>query len=262
MILFENVTQRFGEQPPALVDVSFVIEPGEFIFVLGESGAGKSTVMRLLTGELKPSSGKVEFLGKNIGSLKTKQLPALRRDLAVVFQDFKLLSDRTVEENIAIGLEILGKPEAEIRSRISDLLELVSLQGKERSFPSQLSGGEQQRVSIARALATGPRMIFADEPTGNLDWESSVSVARLLEKIAELGTTVMMATHNLPLVRLLKKRELHLHKGALVKDSAKEEKSPQKEEKPAERLTKAGEHKEEHHSKGVEKVHKKGKKHE
>lgn len=219
MILFENVTKRFGDNQPTLVDVSFQVEPGEFVFVLGESGAGKTTLMRLLTGELKPTAGKVEFLGKNIGSLAKRFLPKHRRELAVVFQDYKLLADRTVAENIAIGLEILGKSNEEIRSRITDLLELVSLQGKEHVFPSQLSGGEMQRVSIARALAVAPKMIFADEPTGNLDWESSVSIVRLLERIAELGTTVMMASHNLPLVRLLKKRELHLHKGALIKDT-------------------------------------------
>ena len=258
MILFENVTKRFGENPPTLVDVSFSMKPGEFAFLMGESGAGKTTIMRLLTGELRASSGKVEFAGKDISKLKGKHLPLHRRDVAVVFQDYKLIQDRTVFENIALGLEILGKKEEEIKSRVKDLLELVSLQEKEHAFPSQLSGGEMQRVSIARALAMGPKMIFADEPTGNLDWENSVSIARLLDKISQLGTTILMATHNLELVRMLEKRELHLHKGSLLKDteaiiSKVVKQAMHQDHKRSEKDSETHEH---------EKVQKKGKKHE
>ncbi len=223
MIVFTNVTKQFPTGQVALDDVSFEIEPGEFIFLVGESGAGKTTIMRLLTKEMSPTQGAVSFLEKNLSQLKKKAVPYLRREISVVFQDYKLLPDRTVEENIRLPLEIAGKTVEEMKQRVHDLLELVGLTEKKLHFPVQLSGGEAQRVSIARALAIGPKVLFADEPTGNLDHESAISIGKLLHKIHELGTTVIMATHNMDLVKLLKKREIHLHKGKVVKDTKHKE---------------------------------------
>jgi len=231
MIEFNRVTKQYPTGQAALSDVSFVIEPGEFVFFVGPTGAGKTTIMKLLTRELVPTEGMVAVLGENLQNIKKSAVPKLRREVSVVFQDYKLLPDRTVAENISLPLEIANKTEDEIKSRVADLLELVNLSGKELYFPVQLSGGEAQRVSIARALAVGPKVLFADEPTGNLDHESAIAIAKLLDKIHQLGTTVLMATHNLDLLKLLKKRELHLDKGKLVKDTkATKEKSPKERE--------------------------------
>lgn len=224
MIVFTNVTKQFPTGQVALDDVSFEIEPGEFIFLVGESGAGKTTIMRLLTKEMSPTQGAISFLEKNLTQLKKKAIPYLRREISVVFQDYKLLPDRTVEENIRLPLEIAGKSIVEMKQRVHDLLELVGLTDKKLHFPVQLSGGEAQRVSIARALAIGPKVLFADEPTGNLDHESSIAIGKLLHKIHELGTTVIMATHNMDVLKLLKKREIHLHKGKIIKDTKHKEK--------------------------------------
>ncbi|HAV15368.1 MAG TPA: cell division ATP-binding protein FtsE [Candidatus Pacebacteria bacterium] len=221
MIQFVNVTKSFPTGNVALDDVSFDVEPGEFVFIVGESGAGKTTLMRLLTKDMDPSQGEVFVEGKNLSKLKHRDVPQLRRNVAVVFQDYKLLPEKTVAENIALALDIIGKGEKEIVSRIDDLLKLVGLEDKKLFFPRQLSGGEAQKVSIARALAIGPKVLFADEPTGNLDHESGMMIAKLLEKIHELGTTILMATHNLDIVKALKKREIHLHKGKLIKDTKK-----------------------------------------
>ena len=221
MIQFVNVTKSFPTGNVALDDVSFDVDPGEFVFIVGESGAGKTTLMRLLTKDMDPSQGEVFVEGKNLSKLKHRDVPQLRRNVAVVFQDYKLLPEKTVAENIALALDIIGKGEKEIVSRIDDLLKLVGLEDKKLFFPRQLSGGEAQKVSIARALAIGPKVLFADEPTGNLDHESAMMIAKLLEKIHELGTTILMATHNLDIVKALKKREIHLHKGKLIKDTKK-----------------------------------------
>ena len=221
MIQFVNVTKSFPTGNVALDDVSFDVDPGEFVFIVGESGAGKTTLMRLLTKDMDPSQGEVFVEGKNLSKLKHRDVPQLRRNVAVVFQDYKLLPEKTVAENIALALDIIGKGEKEIVSRIDDLLKLVGLEDKKLFFPRQLSGGEAQKVSIARALAIGPKVLFADEPTGNLDHESAMMIAKLLEKIHELGTTILMATHNLDVVKTLKKREIHLHKGKLIKDTKK-----------------------------------------
>ena len=212
MIEFNQVTKHYPTGQTALSEVTFQIKEGELVLFTGESGAGKTTIMRMLIHDLFPTSGEVKFLDKNISRLKGKQIVQLRRDISVVFQDYKLLLDLTIAENIGLPLEIKGMKSSEIRSRVGDLLELVGLQGKEDFFPSQLSGGEAQRVSIARALAVGPKLLFADEPTGNLDHETSLSIAKLLKKIHELGTTICMATHNLDLMKVLKGREIHLNK--------------------------------------------------
>jgi len=252
MIVFTNVTKQFPTGQVALDDVSFEVEPGEFVFLVGESGAGKTTIMRLLTKEMSPTQGVVSFLQKNLAELKKHAIPYLRREVSVVFQDYKLLPDRTVEENIRLPLEIAGKTAAEMKQRVDDLLDLVGLAEKKLHFPVQLSGGEAQRVSIARALAIGPKVVFADEPTGNLDHESSLIIGKLLHKIHELGTTVIMATHNMDVVRALKKREIHLHKGKIVKDTKKKEHPHHKEEKVEHTQTdKKEEKKEEDHGKAI-----------
>jgi cell division transport system ATP-binding protein len=219
MIVFINVTKTFPTGQTALSDISFEIGEGEFVFFVGESGAGKTTIMRLMTHDMSATSGKIMVLGQDLSKLRGSQLPQLRRNVSVIFQDYKLFGDRTVAENIALALEIVGMKKQEIQSRVKDLLQLVGLEEKELYFPRQLSGGEAQRVSIARALAIGPKVIFADEPTGNLDHESSMQIARLFEKINSLGTTILMATHNLDIVKALKKREIHLHKGKLITDT-------------------------------------------
>ncbi len=234
MIEFTRVTKTYPTGQSALSDVSFVIEPGEFVFFVGASGAGKTTIMRLLTRQTTLTEGEILFFGQNLGTLNSKTIPKLRREVSVVFQDYKLLPDRTVAENINLPLEIAGKTKEEIASRLQDLLELVSLQDKEHFFPVQLSGGEAQRVSIARALAIGPKVLFADEPTGNLDHDSAVSIAKLLNKIHELGTTILMATHNLDLVKLLKKREIHMNQGRIIKDTKQKKAAEKHEEKKEE----------------------------
>jgi cell division transport system ATP-binding protein len=238
MIKFSTVTKSYPTGQVALEDVSFVIEPGEFVFLTGESGAGKTTVMRLLTRETVPTQGEIEFMGASLGKLKSSEIPKHRREVAVVFQDYKLLPDRTIAENIALPLEIAGKKLSEIGSRVTDLLKLVGLEGREAYFPVQLSGGEAQRVGIARALALGPRVIFADEPTGNLDHDHAMSVAKLLDTIHQLGTTIIMATHNLDIVKALKKREIHLHQGKVIKDTGKKEKVVIHKEEKSEKLEK------------------------
>lgn len=230
MIEFTQVTKTYPTGQSALSDVSFVIEPGEFVFFVGESGAGKTTIMRLLTRQTNSTAGEILFFGQNLGTLNSKAIPKLRREISVVFQDYKLLPDRTVAENISLPLEIADKSKEEIASRLKDLLDLVSLQDKEHFFPVQLSGGEAQRVSIARALAIGPKVLFADEPTGNLDHDSAISVAKLLNKIHELGTTILMATHNLDLVKLLKKREIHMSRGKITKDTKQKKVAEKKNE--------------------------------
>lgn len=226
MVSFTNVKKRYGDQV-IFEDVSFSIDPGEFVFVIGKSGSGKTTLMRMLTQQTVPDEGTIIVENVQIGDLSKKQIQDLRRLVGVIYQDYKLLTDRTVGENIALGLEIIGKSKEEIDSRVKDLLSLIGLADKEHVFPTQLSGGEAQRVCIARALATAPRMLFADEPTGNLDEETAQSIVRLLAKINELGTTILMATHNHALVDKLEKRVLSLEKGKAVE---KRKNSTQKSE--------------------------------
>lgn len=232
MVSFVNVKKSFGSQI-VFDELSFSVNPGEFVFVIGKSGSGKTTLMRMLTQQVAPDEGTIIVEEVEIGKLRRKDVEDLRRKIGVIYQDYKLLSERTVAENIALGLEIIGKPKAEIDSRVSDLLNLIGLPEKGNVFPTQLSGGEAQRVCIARALATAPRMLFADEPTGNLDEETAHSIVRLLSKINELGTTVLMATHNQTLVDRLDKRTITLEKGKAV-EKGKRQPAANREQKEKE----------------------------
>jgi cell division transport system ATP-binding protein len=219
IITFETVTKQFGPSSFALQDVSFTINPGELVVITGHSGSGKTTLMRLITREYKPSSGEITFQNQPLSLIKSNQVHHHRRNIGVVFQDYRLLPELNVWENIALALKIINKSDQEIEERVTDLLELVRLPDKASLFPSQLSGGEAQRISIARALATAPSVIFADEPTGNLDPETSVEIARLLHKIHELGTTVLFATHDSDVLAHFKgERRLHLEHGKVITD--------------------------------------------
>lgn len=220
MLQFSNIQKTYGSRV-ILDDFSLTVEPGEFVFLIGKSGSGKTTLMRMLTQQVRPDSGSIIVDDIEVGKLRYHDTLTLRRMIGVIYQDYKLLSERTVAENIALGLEIIGKPKQEIESRVSDLLNLIGLSEKADVFPTQLSGGEAQRVCIARALATAPRVLFADEPTGNLDDETAHSIVRLLAKINELGTTILMATHNQSLVERLQKRVIALEQGKAVEKKEK-----------------------------------------
>jgi cell division transport system ATP-binding protein len=231
MITFSSVTKKFGSGNVALDNVSFHLEPGDFAIISGPSGSGKTTIMKLLIKDLLPTKGEISYKDFDLKDIKGSKLPEHRRKIGVVFQDYKLLPELNVWENIALPLSIMGKPVSEIESRVTDLLNLVSLTDKALMFPKQLSGGEAQRVSIARALATGPGLIFADEPTGNLDKDSSLSIIKLLKQINELGTTVLLATHDVVVLdELSKERLIKLDKGSLKSDSdPRKPKSKEKE---------------------------------
>lgn len=229
MIRFDKVTKQFTQDAYGVTDITFEIEPGEFVVLTGKSGAGKTTLMRLMTKEYVPSAGDIIFEDTNLNDISYGNVHLLRRRIGVVFQDYRLLPELNVWENIALPLSISGQPLAEIEERVTDLLRLINLPQKAYLFPSQLSGGEAQRVSIARALAVGPSVIFADEPTGNLDQETSESIARLLKKINQLGTTVFFATHDISVLELFKKdRHLHLENGKLVHDTHATKSKPAK----------------------------------
>lgn len=219
MIVFDNVTISFKNGTHGLEDVSFAIGTGEFVIVEGHSGAGKTSMMRAVIKDLDITQGKIVIEGDDLSKIAPKNLPLLRRKISVIFQDFKLLSDRTIAENIDLALDIIGLDKDVIKKRRTELLELTGLKGKENFFPIQLSGGELQRVAIARALAPQPKVLFADEPTGNLDAKTGLSIIKLLQDINETGTTVVMATHDLELVKDLKLRRLRLDHGRLVHDS-------------------------------------------
>lgn len=220
MITFSSVTKEFTESGFTLEKITFHIDKGELVVLTGHSGSGKTTLMRLLTREYLPTAGEIKFGDIDVVKLKTSLVPFLRRKIGVVFQDYKLLPELNIWENIALPLSIVNKPQAEIESRVTDLLKLVDLTERAFLFPSQLSGGEAQRVSIARALAIGPEVIFADEPTGNLDRETSLAITRLLSKINELGTTLILATHDSDVLHALADtRHIHLEGGRLVQDT-------------------------------------------
>lgn len=222
MIVFDNVTKIYEDNHTvALNDLSFTVEKGEFVFLVGHSGAGKSSVIRMLLCEERPTSGTVNVNGFDIGSLSKKEIPALRRSLGVVFQDFRLLENRTVYENVAFAMHVVGAPSRQIRRRVPEVLSLVDLAHKAKAYPWQLSGGEQQRAAIARALANNPAILVADEPTGNLDIKRSEEVMEILEKINRKGTTVVMATHAEKIVNSMQKRVITLDMGALVRDEEK-----------------------------------------
>ncbi len=218
MIVFDHVTKKYGETA-AIDEVSVQINPGEFVLVLGPSGAGKTTLGKLLINQTKMTSGEIQVGEFKLSEIKKKELPVLRRQVAVIFQDYQLLPDRTAAENVALALEITNKSETEIKEAIPELLKRVGLEDKADLFPNQLSGGESQRVVIARALATDPVVIFADEPTGNLDVQNALKVVELLEKINAQGTTVIMATHDESLIKRDKKRIIRLEHGKVKEET-------------------------------------------
>jgi len=222
MIRFENVTMTYpGQHRAALEDVSVDIAAGEFVFLVGASGSGKSTFLRLVLREWRPTRGKVFVAGKEIDRLPGWRVPALRRQIGTVFQDFRLLPNKTVAQNIAFALQVIGKPRSYIRQTVPEVLELVSLEGKGDRMPDELSGGEQQRVAIARAYVNHPTLLIADEPTGNLDPNTSVGIMKLLDRINRTGTTVVMATHDSRIVDQLRKRVIELSGGHVVRDQAR-----------------------------------------
>jgi cell division transport system ATP-binding protein len=221
MITFSDVSKIFFNGQHGLENVSFTVEPGELVFITGHTGSGKTTLMRLLTKEYNPTSGEIIFDNIPLSKIKPSKVHELRRRIGVVFQDYRLLPEFNVWENIALPLSIIGKKSAEIEQRVTDLLKLVHLEDKANLFPSELSGGEAQRISIARALATAPPVLFADEPTGNLDPETSKAIIKLLKKINEMGTTVLLATHDVVVFEALEgMRHLVLEGGKLIKDTA------------------------------------------
>ena len=219
MILLDNVSKYYpGDKVPALDHVSLHIQPKEFVFLVGKSGAGKSTLIKMLTREEKPTSGKIMVGGIDYEYMKRRHIPHLRRRLGVVFQDFKLLPNRTVYENVAFALEIVGVSNAEIRRTVPKVLELVGLADKGHKFPDELSGGERQRVAIARSMARQPKILIADEPTGNLDPETSWGIVRLLEEINNFGTTILVTTHDEKIVNQLKRRVITIRDGRVIGD--------------------------------------------
>lgn len=222
MILLDRVTKTYGRQAtPALDRISLHVEPKEFVIVVGQSGAGKSTLLKLLTREERPSSGKIIVGGIDYDKLKDRDIPLLRRKIGVVFQDFKLLPNRTVFENVAFALEIVGMGNREIRHTVPKVLDIVNLKGKEKRMPMELSGGERQRVAIARAIVRQPKILIADEPTGNLDPKHAWDVIAVLEKINRYGTTVLLTTHNQEIVNKLKRRVVTIQHGQIADDRAK-----------------------------------------
>ena len=219
MILLEKVSKYYPhDKVPALDEVSLHIAPKEFVFLVGKSGAGKSTLIKMLTREEKPDYGKIMVGGIDYDYMKKRQIPHLRRRIGVVFQDFKLLPNRTVYENVAFALEIVGVSNSEIRRTVPKVLELVGLAGEEKKFPGQLSGGQRQRVAIARSMARQPKILIADEPTGNLDPDNSWGIIKLLEEINNFGTTILVTTHDEKVVNLLKRRVITLQDGKIIRD--------------------------------------------
>jgi cell division transport system ATP-binding protein len=221
MILLDRVSKNYGKRKVAALDrISMHVEPKEFVIVVGPSGAGKSTLLKILTREEKPSSGKIIVGGIDFERLKDKDVPTLRRRIGVVFQDFKLLPNKTVFENVAFALEISGSSNREIRYTVPKALNIVGLKNKAKSYPKELSGGEMQRVAIARAVVRQPKILIADEPTGNLDPKHAWDVIRVLEKINKYGTTVLLTTHNQEIVNRLKRRVITIKDGKIVSDKA------------------------------------------
>jgi cell division transport system ATP-binding protein len=221
MIKTEHVTKLYKDSVVALEDVNIEVTKGEFVFVVGPSGSGKSTFIRLLLKEEEPSRGNIFVAGKNIANLSPWKVPYLRRNIGTVFQDFKLLPDRTVFDNVAFALEVIGKARNVIDRRTPEILELVGLGEKLNNYPEELSGGEQQRVSIARAFVNRPLILLADEPTGNLDPSTSVEIMKLLDRINRTGTTVIMATHDNAIVDAMRRRVVELDRGKVVRDQAR-----------------------------------------
>ncbi len=223
MIRLENVSKSYAEGIPALNDVSIHIKEGEFVFVMGDSGSGKSTLIRLLLKELEPTEGTIYINEQDVGRIRHRQVPKFRRQIGVVFQDFRLLKDRNVYDNVGFALRVVGESNRTIRRRVPQMLSMVGLAAKYRSYPKQLSGGEQQRVAIARALINEPKILLADEPTGNLDNNNAWEIMKLLEEINMRGTTVVVVTHNVEIVRTMKKRVITIKNGTVVSDDGQED---------------------------------------
>ncbi len=221
MISLQRVTKIYRNGVTALEDVSVEIDKGEFVFVVGPSGSGKSTMIRLLLKQEEASRGDVFVAGKNLSRITSFKVPHLRRNIGTVFQDYKLLQDKTVFENVSFALEVIGKPKHVIDQRVPEILEYVGLGDKLNAYPDELSGGEQQRVSIARACVNRPLVLLADEPTGNLDPNTSVDIMRLLDKVNRIGTTILMATHDQAIVDAMRKRVIELEKGKVVRDQSR-----------------------------------------
>ena len=218
MIILNDVSKNYEKGIAALNNVSIHIKPGEFVFVVGASGSGKSTLIKLLLKELEPTEGEIIINGQDLSRLKPKKVPKFRRNIGVVFQDFRLLPDRNVYENIAFAQRVIETPSKQIRRSVPSMLSMVGLAEKYKSYPKQLSGGEQQRVALARALVNKPAILLADEPTGNLDPKNSWEIMRLLEEVNEAGTTVVVVTHSQDIVDKMKKRVIALEKGVMVSD--------------------------------------------
>lgn len=220
MIKLEHVSKSYSAGIPALNDVSLNIEEGEFVFVVGDSGSGKSTLIKLLLKELEPTEGNITINGRKLNKIRRRQIPKFRRNIGVVFQDFRLLKDRNIYDNVAFAQKVIGESNRSIKKNVPKLLSMVGLAAKYRSYPRQLSGGEQQRVAIARALINKPKILLADEPTGNLDANNAWEIMKLMEEINEQGTTVVVVTHNLEIVKAMNKRVITMQKGVVVDDTA------------------------------------------
>ena len=219
MIKLEHVSKSYTAGIPALNDVSLDIEEGEFVFIVGDSGSGKSTLIKLLLKELEPTEGTITINTKKLNKIKRRQIPKFRRNIGVVFQDFRLLKDRNIYDNVAFAQKVIGESNRSIKKNVPSMLSMVGLAAKYRSYPRQLSGGEQQRVAIARALINEPKILLADEPTGNLDNHNAWEIMKLLEEINSRGTTVVVVTHNLEIVKAMNKRVITMKKGVVVEDS-------------------------------------------
>jgi cell division transport system ATP-binding protein len=218
MIVFENVTKIYDPDVVGLQDFSCHITKGEFVFLVGPSGSGKSTLIRLVLKEMEPNKGRILVAGRNLSTLRRNKIPLLRRNIGCVFQDFKLLPEKTVYENVAYALEVVGESRRAIRRKVPEIINLVGLQDKMNSLPHEISGGEQQRVSVARAFVNHPPLLLADEPTGNIDPETSVGIMQLLVRINRTGTTVLIATHDREMVNRMRRRVLQLDGGRLIRD--------------------------------------------
>ena len=219
MINFDNVSKQYkNSDRPALDEINLQIEQGEFVFLVGESGSGKSSLLRIMLREEKPTSGVVTVNDINVGKLPNRKIPAFRRTMGIVFQDFRLLPGKSVFDNVAFGMEVIGKSKKEILERTPAVLELVGLEEKAHRLPSELSGGEQQRVALARAFVNQPKLLLADEPTGNLDPSTSIGIMKLLDRINRTGTTIIMATHDVAIVDQMRKRLVQMENGKIVRD--------------------------------------------
>lgn len=221
MITMTNVSKVYPNGSIALDDITVMIEKGDFVFLVGPSGAGKSTFIKLLFREEQPTAGQIVVNGQNIAAMSAAEIPFLRRSLGIVFQDFRLLPNKTVFANVAFAMEVIESPRREIQKRVNSVLDLVGLRDKVRAFPAQLSGGEQQRVAIARAIVNSPQLVIADEPTGNLDPDTSWEIMQIFQRINTTGTTIVMVTHDKQMVDAMKKRVIAIEKGRIVRDQVK-----------------------------------------